>query len=298
MIISGLDTRQAKAQLDQLFGVEHIFRRRGRTVTESERVDRLLFKVDAHGWNQDVFEAMRSTSFRRVVATVANSEATITSGELSKSHGLQIEKVVTKLQQAAHLGLILERDGAYVRSSPKTFGASLEWFVAATCMAELSSVAYWGVRVDGIDGDYDVVLSREGQIGYIECKSGRLGQLSGDDISRFLEREQALAPQFSIFLLDGVSRERVRALADAAVRFQQWYMFDTPTGMPSVTMITIEEYKNFVRIRPLNAFFVEAQRSIREAIREVYEFLTVVCDRHLVLENTAAKFRFRPNLVG
>ena len=70
-------------------------------------------------------------------------------------------------------------------------------------------------------------------------------------------------------------------------------MFELPMKNPSVAMVLAEDYRHFVRLTPLNIFFVAVERSIAAGLREVYEFLTLVCDRHLVLENVAAKGQFR-----
>jgi hypothetical protein len=67
--------------------------------------------------------------------------------------------------------------------------------------------------------------------------------------------------------------------------------------MNTTVSLEAEEYTSFVRLVPINAFFLATTNSVITALREVYEFLTLVCDRGLPTENIAAKAKFqRPKL--
>ena len=137
------------------------------------------------------------------------------------------------------------------------------------------------------------MLIRENQIGYIECKSGKLSNIRKIHIKNFLERERILAPQFSIYLVDGISRESLNAIVGYALEQKLEYEFEIPGVMNTQVSLDAEEYKNFVRLIPINSFFVSIHGSIASTLREIYEFLTLVCDRALSTENMAAKHKFR-----
>ena len=296
MIIGTFDTRKAESQLDLLFNIEAIFKRRALKITALEKVEKLLFDYDPRNWQNNVkfYEAFKSTSFRRVVSQVANSENTLSSEEIqSDNTSLTLEQVKGYLDKANELGLI-ESDGEnFKRKNSMGFGSTLEWYVAAICCDELASIAYWGVEVEGLQGDYDVVLVRENQVGYIECKSGNCSNITKEEILNFLERERKLSPRFSIFLVDGVSREMLPSLVEHALSYTKNYEFEIPGSMTFEPGIETEDYKNFIRLNPINSFFVSVEDSIDKSLREVYRFLTVVRDRTLSLENKAAKDTFR-----
>jgi len=299
MIIGDLDTRVAATQLSLLFDIEAIFRRRGRKVASYENLDELLFDPTPIDAFEKYYPVFHSSSFRRITSLVANSEDGLTIEAIQEgSSDLNSSQLIDILNRAVELKLLLFQDGKYVPSNPVGFGSSFEWYVASVCVEELSSIAYWGVKVKNLTGDYDVVLIRENQIGYIECKSGKLSNITKGHIENFLERERVLAPQFSIYLIDGVSRDRLNNVVDYALQQKLEYEFEIPGVMDTQVTLEAEVYKNFVRLIPINSFFVSVHGSIASTLREIYEFLTLVCDRSLPTENMAAKKKFRINNNG
>jgi hypothetical protein len=166
--------------------------------------------------------------------------------------------------------------------------------VAAVCANDLGSVAYWGVEIGDLPSDYDVIVVRDTQVGYIECKSGRFSSITCDDVASFLERERLLAPQFSVFLADGMSADSAEKLARRALEGSQEYDLEMPGMMGQSGTLGAEYYEDFVRVIPINAFFIGAGRRplLRDTLRRVYQFLTAVCDRNVRMENRAAKERF------
>ena len=117
--------------------------------------------------------------------------------------------------------------------------------------------------------------------------------LTENEVKNFLIRERILAPQFSIFLVDGISPENLKLLADYALKEASYYDFGIPGVMESNILLEIENHKNFFRLIPINSFFVSIQRSVASSLREIYEFLTTVCDRNLPMENISEKRKYR-----
>lgn len=294
MIIGDLNTEVVAAQLNLLFGIESIFKRRGRLVSGCEDIGQLLFDPTPYDAFECYYPIFHSSAFRRVLSLVSNSQKAISLEEITtKCPDLQIERINDILDKAVTSGLLHFDDTYYLPSNPVGFGPTFEWYVAAVCQQELSSIAYWGVKVEKLTGDYDVVLVRENQVGYIECKSGRLSNITQKDIQSFLERERVLSPQFSVYLVDGVSRENLNALVSFALEQKLEYEYEMVGVMNTSVSLEAEEYLNFVRLVPINSFFLAATKSVVASLREVYEFLTLVCDRGLPTENIAAKAKFR-----
>ena len=293
MRIGGLNTGIAVAQLNHLFGIEEILKRRGLVVSRYERPEKLLFERSEHEFPVAFFEGMHSTSFRRTVACVANSPDLCSAPSVANAVGITEAKASVNLDRATQLGMIAASEGGYRPARQVGFGATLEWYVAAVCIRELGSIAYWGVEVEDLSGDYDVIVIRDTQVGYIECKSGQSSNVTRQDVNSFLEREDLLAPHFSVFLADGTSLEKAAQFAQYALESSREYDIEIPGVMEHSGTLEVEPDDEFVRVTPINAFFVGIQRhSLRSTLRRVYQFLTTVCDRNVRLENRAAKSRF------
>ena len=218
MILGDLDTGVAAAQLNLIFSIKAIFKRRGRKVASYERLDELLFDPTPLHAGKKYYTALDSSSFRRIISTIANNNTKLRLNDIkSKCSGISDDKINEHLETAMELELISKDEDKFQPSRQVTFGATFEWYVACLCIQELSSFAYWGVKVEGLTGDYDVVLIRENQIGYIECKSGNFSNISSDDIKSFLERERILTPHFSIYIVDNISRGNISRLAEYAL---------------------------------------------------------------------------------
>jgi hypothetical protein len=268
MIFGNLDTRVAAAQLSLLFDIKAIFKRRGREVVSYENHNDLLFDPTPIDAFEKYYPSFHSASFRQIVSIIANFEKSpdlkILQDNCKHLKTEQIEKI---LEKALDLKLIYLKDSQYYPSKSVNFGPTFEWYTAAVCINELASMAYWGVKVKSLTGDYDVVLVRENQIGYIECKSGRLSNINKSHIINFLERERVLAPQFSIYLVDGISRDSINTLVKYALEQKHEYTFEMPGVMDTGVSLEAEEYKNFVRLTPINSFFV----SVRDSLMKIWQ---------------------------
>jgi hypothetical protein len=121
MRVGDFDTQLAAAQLQSLFGIKHIFQRRGRKVRAYEPSDRLLFELDADGFNPEIFEAMHSRSFRKIVSTAANAEQPLSSNEIGGRHtDLAPEKIQRNLETAVRLGMLAVTNDNEFHSSKQT----------------------------------------------------------------------------------------------------------------------------------------------------------------------------------
>ncbi len=85
-----------------------------------------------------------------------------------------------------------------------SFGPTLEWFVARALQLEFGIPTAWGLRPDGTGGggDYDVVGVADGALIYVEVKSSAPRNIEQRQISAFVERVAALAPNMAVLLND------------------------------------------------------------------------------------------------
>ena len=108
------------------------------------------------------------------------------------------------------LGLATEVVGGRLRlrQPARSFGGTLEWWVARELARRLAVDVAWGVRsgAPGVGGDLDVVAAAEGKLAYLELKSGPPKHLMPAEVSSFFRRLRSLRPHLSIFVLDTALR--------------------------------------------------------------------------------------------
>lgn len=289
------DTEVALGQLRTLFELEPIFKRRGLAVAAFEERDHLL--IDPEARPELFYGLLSDTSFRILAAVVANSGPLRREEILERLTWMNPEVIQTHLDEAVNAGMIGVDNGTYRTPRDLGFGSTLECFVASVFVRELASIAYWGVRVEGLTGDYDVVVIRDTQLGYVECKSGRLANIGDADLYNFLDRERRLCPAFSAVLIDGISRDSAGEVARRLAQLGGAYRWTLPAILGSSTPmdveLKVEEYRWFSRLVPINCFVLEGRRPVASSLGELYRFLTAVRDRALPIENETAKAQFR-----
>lgn len=86
----------------------------------------------------------------------------------------------------------------------RSFGETLEWYVAQLFTREFGCPAAWGVRatLSGQGGDYDVLSMVEGRLVCVEVKSSPPKHITVETLEHYLKRVDALGPAMSIFLED------------------------------------------------------------------------------------------------
>lgn len=115
---------------------------------------------------------------------------------------------VTKeyIKHLLDVGLAVKKDNGCVltRRPVKSFGETLEWYVAEVFKREFSSESIWGVKFKRamIGGDYDVIAKFNGSIFYVEVKSSPPKQIYENEISAFIDRIDDLSPEIAVFLMD------------------------------------------------------------------------------------------------
>ena len=95
-----------------------------------------------------------------------------------------------------------------LRQLPRSFGGTLEWWVARELARRLAADVAFGVRsgAPGVGGDLDVVAALEGKLVYVELKSGPPKHLMAAEVGAFLRRIRALRPHASVLALDTALR--------------------------------------------------------------------------------------------
>jgi hypothetical protein len=198
------ELRRLRRSLSELTpDIETILKRRGFRIYKKEPGDDLLLPAKRH--IEGYYEQLKKYSFRLFLRDVI------------KRQDLFTEKDVTRYSTAQvtgdYIGYLLDA-GLAERAGPgafrlakrpvKSFGETLEWFVAEVFRREFSTEAAWGVkfRRPRVGGDYDLIAKIDGSILYMEVKSSPPKQIYSNEIAAFLDRVADLNPEVAVFFLD------------------------------------------------------------------------------------------------
>jgi hypothetical protein len=100
------------------------------------------------------------------------------------------------------------RDRYRLRHPTRSFGGTLEWYVARELRERLGFDTAAGVRfgAPGVGGDLDVVAAAEGRLVLLELKSSPPRQLDAAEVTAFFDRVSALRPDLALFVVDTALR--------------------------------------------------------------------------------------------
>jgi len=105
----------------------------------------------------------------------------------------------------------------------KSFGGTLEWYVARELNRRLGFDVASGVRLHarGVGGDLDVVAAAEGKLIYLELKSSPPRNLSAREVTAFFDRTNLLRPDLALFVEDTALRLSDKVLPMLVVELAQ-----------------------------------------------------------------------------
>jgi len=153
---------------------------------------------------QQYYQRMKKYSFRLFLRDVIKYQEGFSTQQVV--HYATAEVTKEYIGYLLQLGLLEPHQGGYrLRKRPiKSFGETLEWFLAETLKREFAAEALWGVkfRRPRIGGDYDLVAKVDASILYMEVKSSPPKQIYQSEIRAFLKRVEDLAPEVAVFFMD------------------------------------------------------------------------------------------------
>ncbi len=179
-----------------------ILKRRGFPIYKKEPGDDLL--IPAEKFLEGYYNTLHRYSFRLFLRDVIKHQSFFTCEKVARfaTSGVT-EEYIEYLEE---IGLARkQKDGFALTRRIKSFGETLEWFVAALFKREFEAEAIWGVKFKrpNIGGDYDVLAKIYGSVLlYAEVKSSPPKQIYDNEIAAFLDRVSDLAPEISLFFMD------------------------------------------------------------------------------------------------
>ena len=180
-----------------------LLRRRGFTIYRKEPRDDLL--IPGERFIDEYYRLLGRYSFRLFLRDIIKHQDLFTVKDVTRyaTHGVTEGYVDSLLQ----IGLV-ERAGdaaCRLRDRPiKSFGPTLEWFIAEVFKREFSAEATWGVKFKRpvVGGDYDLIAKVDGSILYMEVKSSPPKQIYAKEITAFFSRVFDLRPEIAVFFMD------------------------------------------------------------------------------------------------
>jgi len=167
------------------------------------------------------------------------------------------------LRYILSIGLISETGDVYqlARRPVKSFGETLEWYVAEILKREFCFESIWGVKFKRpcIGGDYDVLGRFDGSVVYIEVKSSPPKQIYESEISAFLGRVTDLFPEIAVFFMDTELRMKDKIVPMFEEELAKKYALT-----PAVTRMEKELFQIDNRI-----FIINAKDSIERNLEKV-----------------------------
>ncbi len=179
-----------------------ILKRRGFPIYKKEPGDDLL--IPAENFLKGYYKTLHRYSFRLFLRDVIKHQNYFTCEKVARfaTSGVT-EEYIRYLEE---IGLAKKhKDGFALVRHIKSFGETLEWFVAEVFKREFGAEAIWGVKFKrpNIGGDYDVLAKIYGSsLLYVEVKSSPPKQIYDNEIAAFLDRVSDLAPEISLFFMD------------------------------------------------------------------------------------------------
>lgn len=193
--------RLRKALSGAAAGLESMLRLRGFRVHTKEPAGDLL--VPGPPFTDDFYRMMGKYSFRLFLRDAIKHQRGFGESDVARYATGEVTggyiRFLVEAGVAEPLG-----DGYRLRRRIKSFGDTLEWFLAEIFRREFMTEALWGVKFRGqrVGGDYDLIARVDGDMLYMEIKSSPPKQIYETEAAAFLDRVEDLGPAVAVFFVD------------------------------------------------------------------------------------------------
>jgi Holliday junction resolvase-like predicted endonuclease len=157
----------------------------------------------------------------------------------------------------------VEKNFRLVSGPVKSFGDTLEWFMAKVFEKEFLAEVLWGIRLKNSarGGDFDLVARMEGELVYVEVKSSPPKHIEQREVISFLDRIEDLLPHIAFFFEDTELRMKDKIVPMFEEAIQQRHGQEAPTRFP-VTRLKNELFQINHQV-----FIVNSKRDVIENFR-------------------------------
>ncbi len=191
--------------------LKSLLKRRGFYIYKKEPGDDLLIPLEKP-IIEKYYEKLKKYSFRLFLRDVIKHQESFTIEKVTKYATKEVtSQYIDFILKSGLIELVpkgyrlKKRVGTTVVSTPiKSFGETLEWFIARLIEKDFQAETVWGVKFKRpkVGGDYDLIAKIDSSILYMEIKSSPPKQIYDKEIAAFLTRVEDLSPEISIFFVD------------------------------------------------------------------------------------------------
>lgn len=197
------EIRRLRKSLSELTPpLDMLLKRRGFRIYKREPSEDLLLPEKI--FIDSFYEIMKKYSFRLFLRDVIKQQRFFGLENVTRYATSDVTK--DYLEYMRNIGLVEKLADGFRLSHGriKSFGETLEWFVAEIFKREFAAEAIWGIRFKRprVGGDYDLIAKVDGAILYMEIKSSPPKQIYQNEISAFFDRVSDLSTEISIFFVD------------------------------------------------------------------------------------------------
>ncbi|GAB4536840.1 MAG: hypothetical protein Fur0020_05140 [Thermodesulfovibrionia bacterium] len=238
--------------------LETLLKRRGFIIHKKEPSNDLL--IPDERYIDHYYEKLKRYSFRLFLRDVIKHQELFGIGDVTRYATREVTS--RYIDFLLRIGMIERRpDGYRLKHGPiKSFGETLEWFMARLMNREFGLDAIWGIRFKGmrVGGDYDLIAKFNSSILYMEIKSSPPKQIYDKEVSAFLDRVNDLIPEMAIFFVDTELRMKDKIVPMFEERLKK--------GM------VVERLKKELFHIGRKIFIINSKDSIMENVRTVMDF--------------------------
>ncbi|HAK58791.1 MAG TPA: hypothetical protein DCO77_00175 [Nitrospiraceae bacterium] len=243
-------------------GIDLLLKRRGFQIYKKEPAADLV--LPAREYIDEYYGMMHRYSFRIFLRDVIKHQDAFSSAEVEKYASNEVTQ--NYLSTVSRIGLV-ERSGNEYRLKKRpvrSFGVTLEWYVAEIFKREFGAEVVWGVkfRRPSVGGDYDVIAKFDSSLLYAEVKSSPPKQIYDSEIKAFLDRTSDLSPEIAVFFMDTELR-----MKDKIVPLFEEELKRRSNDPPEVERMERELFHIQKRI-----FIVNTKESILRNMEEVFSW--------------------------
>lgn len=236
-----------------------LLKRRGFRIYKKEPAEDLL--IPEQECIDEYYKMLHKYSFRLFIRDVIKHQDLFTLERVTRYSTAQVTE--DYLEFIAEIGLLEKRASGYaLRKRPiKSFGETLEWYIAEIFRREFGAESLWGLkfRRPKVGGDYDVIAKFDGSLLYTEVKSSPPKQIYDREVSAFLDRVADLSPEIAVFLMDTELR-----MKDKIVPMFESELMTRHEIQPGVTRMEKELFQIQNKI-----YIINAKDSIKNNIEKV-----------------------------
>ena len=239
-----------------------LLKRRGFKVYKKEPSEDLL--LPEKKYINIFYKKLKKYSFRLFLRDVIKHQNFFTIDKVARYATKEITSQYIDFLLKANLTESTAKGYRLKKRPIKSFGETLEWFIARLIEKEFESETIWGVKFKRpkVGGDYDLIAKIDSSILYMEIKSSPPKQIYDKEIAAFLNRIEDLSPEVSIFFMDTELRMKDKIVPMFEAELQRHYKKSV-----SVERIVKELFHINKKI-----FIINSKDSITANIRTVLNF--------------------------